>query len=91
MVLVLKNYISEVVICTTQTEDGLNPGSIFSQTTEVQRGQRAQIKGFKISLMSIMDKLEWFVFEFCKASSLRFWFCKNKNNLRLVWMSFHFV
>lgn len=38
MVLVLKNYISQVVICTTQIGDGLNPGSIFSQTTQVQRG-----------------------------------------------------
>lgn len=38
MVLVLKNYISEVVICTTQIGDVLYSGSIFSQTTQVQRG-----------------------------------------------------
>jgi len=41
--------------------------------------------------MSIMDQLEWFGFEFCKTSSLRFWFCRNKNKLGVVWMLFHFI
>lgn len=62
MVLVLKNYISQVMICTTQIRNGLNLGSIFSQTTKVQRGWRAQIKVSEFSLMSIMDKPEWFGF-----------------------------
>lgn len=58
--------------------DGLNPGSVFSQTTKVQRGRRAQIKAFQFSLMSVMDKLSSLGLNFVKPHHSGFGFAKTK-------------